>query len=248
MKIALIGYGKMGKAIEQVALKNGHEIVLKISEENPADLTTVNLSKADVAIEFTQPHAAYDNVIKCFNANIPVVCGTTGWYKQLDEAKKICIEQNHSFFHATNFSIGVNLFFALSEQMAKMAERFHIYNDISITETHHTQKKDAPSGTAVTLADEIVRRISRLKKWEGAPGEKSSSGDSIIDNSILPVHSIRTGDAAGLHEICYQSEDDSITLIHNAKGRGGFAKGAVKAAEWLLGKKGVFGMKDLLEL
>ncbi|MCX6275498.1 MAG: 4-hydroxy-tetrahydrodipicolinate reductase [Bacteroidetes bacterium] len=248
MKIALIGYGKMGKAIEQIALKKGHEIVLKISEENLSDLTSANLSIADVAIEFTQPHAAYDNVLKCFAANVPVVCGTTGWYQQLEEAKKICLEKNHSFFHATNFSIGVNLFFALSEQMAKMTERFPIYNDINITETHHTQKKDAPSGTAVTLADEIVRRITRLKKWEGELVEKSSTGNSGKDNSILPVHSIRSGDAAGLHEICYQSEDDSITLIHNAKGRGGFAKGAVMAAEWLFGKKGVFGMKDLLEL
>lgn len=248
MKIALIGYGKMGKAIEQVASKKGHEIVLKISEENLGDFTTANLSKADVAIEFTEPHAAFENVLKCFEANVPVVCGTTGWYQQLEEAKKICAEKNHSFFHATNFSIGVNLFFALSEQMAKMAERFPVYNDISITETHHTQKKDAPSGTAVTIADEMVKRISRLKKWKSELDERSSTGDSIKDNSILPVHSIRKGDAAGLHEICYESEDDSITLIHNAKGRGGFAKGAVMAAEWLFGKKGVFGMKDLLEL
>lgn len=248
MKIALIGYGKMGKAIEQIALKKGHEIVLKISEENLSDLTTANLSNADVAIEFTQPHAAYDNVLKCFAANVPVVCGTTGWYQQLEEAKNICLEKNHSFFHATNFSIGVNMFFALSEQMSKMAERFQIYNDVSIIETHHTQKKDAPSGTAVTLANDIIKNISRLKKWEGKPDEKSSTAGTKKDNSVLPVISIRSGDAAGLHEICYQSEDDSITLIHNAKGRGGFAKGAVMAAEWLFGKKGVFGMKDLLEL
>ncbi len=248
MKIALIGYGKMGKAIEQIALQKGHDIVLKISEDNLHDLTNHNLSKVDVAIEFTQPHAAFDNVLKCFDANVPVVCGTTGWIQQMDEAKKICTEKNQSFFTAPNFSIGVNLFFTLSEQMAKMADRFSIYNDISITETHHSQKKDSPSGTAVSLANDIIKNISLLKKWEGYEGEKPEPRLEIKDLSILPVHSIRLGDAAGLHEICYQSEDDSITLIHEAKGRGGFAKGAVMAAEWLFGKKGVFGMKDLLEL
>ncbi len=246
MKIALIGYGKMGKAIEKIALQKGHIIVLKISEDTMSEFTNDNLSKADVAIEFTQPEAAFDNVLKCFEAGIPVVCGTTGWNDKLDEAKKICPEKNGSFFHAPNFSIGVNLFFALSEQMAKMAERIPSYDNITISETHHTEKKDAPSGTAVSLANDILKNISRLKKWEGfteeIPGTEAGKG------GVLPVRSYRIGDAAGLHEICYKSEDDTIKLIHEAKGRSGFAKGAVTAAEWLIGKKGIYGMKDLLQL
>ena len=246
MKIALVGYGKMGKAIEQIAVQKGHSIVLKISENNLPDLTVDNLSKADVAIEFTQPEAAYQNVLKCIDAGIPVVCGTTGWNENLEGAKKICLEKNGSFFHAPNFSIGVNLFFAMNEQMAKMAERISLYDGISITETHHTEKKDAPSGTAVSLANDILKNIPRLKKWESFPGETPKQG--TIKNDVLPVYSHRIGDAAGLHEICYESEDDSIKLSHEAKGRNGFAKGAVMAAEWLIGKKGVFGMKDLLQL
>ena len=248
MKIALIGYGKMGKAIEQVALEHGHEIVLKISGKNLTDFNIPNLKKASVAIEFTQPHAAYENVLKCFEANIPVVCGTTGWNEQMEEAKKTCLQKNQSFFQAPNFSIGVNLFFALNEKMAKMADRFPDYHHVSITETHHLQKKDAPSGTAVALANDILKNISRIKKWAGqSPAEINASG-SGSDSSILPVHSIRTGEVAGLHEVMYQSDDDTIKLIHEAKGRNGFAKGAVMAAEWLEGRKGVFGMKDLLQL
>jgi 4-hydroxy-tetrahydrodipicolinate reductase len=248
MKIALIGYGKMGKAIEQVALKKGHEVVLKITEDNLQDFTSEKLSHSDVAIEFTQPEAAFGNVVKCFNANVPVVCGTTGWNKQAEEAKELCLQKNQSFFMAPNFSIGVNLFFALNEQMAKMAERFPQYASVWITETHHTQKKDAPSGTAVTLANDMVRNISRLKRWESFHEGRLMTDAEAKDPSILPVNSLRIGDAAGLHEVNYESEDDCIQLIHEAKGRSGFAKGAVTAAEWLIGKRGVFGMKDLLQL
>jgi 4-hydroxy-tetrahydrodipicolinate reductase len=247
MKIALIGYGKMGKAIEQIALAKGHEIVLKISEHNVADFTTANLSKADVAIEFSQPDAAYSNVMKCFDASLPVVCGTTGWNEKLQEARNVCLQKNQSFFLAPNFSIGVNIFFALNEWMAKMAERFPQYEKIHISETHHTQKKDAPSGTAVSLASDIVANVSRLKRWKNETGVTPSSAVGS-DTEALPVYSFRTGDVAGLHEVVFESGDDSIRLIHEAKGRSGFAKGAVAAAEWLIGKKGVFGMKDLLEL
>ncbi len=248
MKIALIGYGKMGKAIEQIALNKNHEVVLKISENNLSDFTIANLSKADVAIEFSQPDAAFGNVMKCFEANTPVVCGTTGWNEKLDEAKKICIQKSQSFFHAPNFSIGVNLFFEINKQMAKMMERFPQYNEIWINETHHTQKKDAPSGTGVALANDLLKNISRLKKWEGYHEGKLMTDTEASDYSILPVNSLRIGDAAGLHEVNYESEDDCIQLIHEAKGRNGFAKGAVLAAEWLIGKKGVYGMKDLLQL
>jgi len=248
MKIALIGYGKMGKAIEQIAMGKGHEVVLRISEENISEFTAENLSRADVGIEFSQPNAAFSNVMKCFEANLPVVCGTTGWNEKLEEAKKICLKRNQSFFQAPNFSIGVNLFFALSVELAKMAERFPQYEKISITETHHIQKKDAPSGTAVSLANDILKNISRLKKWESIPPERPVTSAETNDHALLPVISLRKGEVAGLHEISYESEDDSIMLVHEAKGRNGFAKGALSAAEWLIGKKGVFGMKDLLQL
>jgi 4-hydroxy-tetrahydrodipicolinate reductase len=243
MKIALIGYGKMGKAIENIALSKGHTIALKITADNLQDLTIANLQKADVAIEFSQPEAAFGNVMKCFGAEIPVVCGTTGWNNKAEEAKQICIQKNQAFFIAPNFSIGVNIFFALSEQMAKMAAKFPQYNQISIKEIHHTQKKDAPSGTAVSLANDMLKYIPHLKSWKGYEGDHFHD-----DISSLPVYSYRIGEAAGIHEINYDSEDDFITLKHEAKGRSGFAKGAVAAAEWIKGKKGVFGMKDLLEL
>jgi 4-hydroxy-tetrahydrodipicolinate reductase len=243
MKIALIGYGKMGRAIESVALSKGHSIVHKITADNLQDLTIQNLQQADVAIEFSQPDAAYGNVMKCFGADIPVVCGTTGWNKQAEEAKKICREKNQAFFLAPNFSIGVNIFFALSEQMARMTSKFPQYDHISINEIHHTQKKDAPSGTAVSLANDMIKNIRRFKSWKGYEGNHTHD-----DPSSLPVYSFRTGDVPGTHEIFYGSEDDIITLKHEAKGRSGFAKGAVAAAEWIQGKKGVFDMKDLLEL
>ena len=248
MKIALIGYGKMGKAIEQVALQKGHEIALKITEENLSDFTKENLAEANVAIEFTQPDGAFENILKCFDANLPVVSGTTGWNQQLEEAKKICVRMNQAFFQAPNFSIGVNLFFALNEQMAILAERFPEYKNISISETHHTQKKDAPSGTAVSLANALLQNISRYKKWESYPVENRPVPPVPNTPASIPVYSHRIGDAAGLHEVIFESADDSIKLIHEAKGRGGFANGAVMAAEWLIGKKGVFGMKDLLQL
>lgn len=238
----------MGKAIEQIALAEGHSIALKITSENLQDLTIQNLQTADVAIEFSQPDAAYGNVMKCFGADIPVVCGTTGWNAKAEEAKRICLDKNQAFFLAPNFSIGVNIFFALNQQMAKMIERFPQYDSIWITETHHTQKKDAPSGTAVSLANDMLKNIPRLKKWESYHGEKLMSEAEAKDPSILPVNSLRIGDAAGLHEVSYESEDDCIQLIHEAKGRSGFAKGAVAAAAWMIGKKGVFGMKDLLQL
>ena len=243
MKIALIGYGKMGKAIESVALSRGHSIVLKITADNLPELTIQNLQSADVAIEFSQPDAAYGNVMKCFGADLPVVCGTTGWNKQADEAKKICREKNQAFFLAPNFSIGVNLFFALNEQMSKMAAKFQEYDQISIKEIHHTQKKDAPSGTAVSLANDMLKNLSRLKSWKGYEGDHVHQ-----DSTVLPVHSYRIEDVAGIHEVYYGSNDDLITLKHEARGRSGFAKGAIAAAEWIQGKKGVFDMKDLLEL
>jgi 4-hydroxy-tetrahydrodipicolinate reductase len=181
--------------------------------------------------------------MKCFGADIPVVCGTTGWNKQAEEAKRICLEKNKAFFLASNFSIGVNLFFVLNEQMAKMASKFSQYDQFSIKEIHHTQKKDAPSGTAVSLANGMLKNLQRFKSWKGYENDQRHD-----DPSSLPIYSYRTGDVPGLHEVYYGSDDDLITLKHEAKGRSGFAKGAVTAAEWIRGKKGVFDMKDLLEL
>lgn len=238
MKIALIGYGKMGKEIEQVALAMKHEVVLKIDEINLGDLTPENLKKADVAIEFTTPKSAVHNILKCFEASVPVVVGTTGWMDKLEEIKKICTEKNQSFFYASNFSIGVNLFFKLNEYLAGMMKAHPEYFP-AMEEIHHIHKKDAPSGTGITLAEGIIREHGGLNKWvldkPAKPGE-------------LPIYSKREGEVPGTHIITYTSKVDEIKISHEAYSRKGFAEGAVHAAAWLIGKKGVFGMKDLLKL
>ncbi len=242
MKIALIGYGKMGKAIEEIALQKNHEIVLTVDEHN-ADTFQSELSKADVAIEFTRPEAAFNNILKCFDANIPVVCGTTGWMDKIEEAKKTCLQKNQTFFYASNYSIGVNIFFETNRLLAELMNTQPQYN-VRMEEIHHIKKLDAPSGTAITLADDVLQRIKRLKRWKshliGNDREKN------IGSSELPIYSSRIGDVPGVHEVSYSSADDTICIIHEAHNRQGFAKGAVLAAEWIINKKGVFGMKDLL--
>ena len=238
MKIALIGYGKMGKAIEKIALQNGHEIVLKISTKNREELTKDNLKKADAAIEFTGPESAAENLKKCFGAGVPVVCGSTGWLDKWDEIKNICALNNGALLYASNFSIGVNLFFGLNEYLANLMKEYETYN-VQIEEIHHTQKKDAPSGTAITLAEQILQNSAMKKSWiNHSPGKAEE----------LEIISKRIDPAAGTHTIKYTSTIDDIEIIHTAHNRTGFASGAIKAAEFLQGKTGIFTMKDVLGL
>lgn len=238
MKIALIGYGKMGKAIEEIALQKNHKIVLKIDISNLTDFNKENLSKADVAIEFTSPHTAFDNVKKCLEFGVPVICGSTGWLEKWNEIESYCNEQNGTFLYASNFSIGVNLFFEINTYLAKLMKKYSDYN-VSITEIHHTQKKDAPSGTAITLAEQILSNNSQKEKWINEPTENKNE---------LAIISERIDPAPGTHNIRYSSTIDDIEITHTAHNRIGFASGAVLAAEFVVGKKGIFNMKDVLGL
>ncbi len=235
MKIALVGYGKMGKTIEQIALSRGHEIVSIIDINNPDDFESAAFKSADVAIEFTTPATAFDNYMKCFAANVPVVSGTTGWTARMGEIKEMCEKEGKTFFYASNFSIGVNIFFALNKYLAKVMNNFPSY-DVRMTEVHHIHKLDAPSGTAITLAEGILENIDRKDRWTLETAEKTTD---------LPIHAIREGEVPGIHEIIYESDVDTISIKHDAKSRAGFALGAVVAAEFTAGKKGFLGMSDL---
>lgn len=238
MKIALIGYGKMGKAIEEIAVAKGHQIVLKIDMDNQHEFTAQNLLKADVAIEFTSPHSAVNNLKKIFDAGIPAVSGSTGWLEKWDEVKEYCESKNGSFIYASNFSIGVNLFFEVNTFLAKLMSNHPEY-EASMEEIHHTQKKDAPSGTAITLAEQVLNHIKTKNKWVNEASD---------DKENLVITSKRIDPAPGTHSIKYRSEIDDIEIIHTAHNRKGFAGGAVAAAEFLIGKKGIFTMKDVLGL
>ena len=238
IKIALIGYGKMGKAIEEIALQRGHEIVLKIDLDNAADFTAANLQKADVAIEFTSPHSAFNNVMKCLEYDVPLVCGSTGWLDKLDEVKAYCRQQNGCFLYASNFSVGVNIFFEINKRLAELMKPHADYN-VRMEEIHHTQKKDAPSGTAVTLAEQVLEKIDRKNKWVN---------NETSDPQELSIISKRIDPAPGTHIVSYHSAIDTINIVHTAHNRTGFATGAVLAAEFVKGKKGIFSMKDVLGL
>jgi len=238
MKLALIGYGKMGKAIEEVALQRGHEIILIIDEPNLHDFTKQNIAKADVAIEFTGPHSAYDNVRTCLEFNVPVVSGSTGWIDKLDEMKKKCTEMNGAFIYSSNFSVGVNIFFEINKRLASLMSPHKEY-EVILEETHHTTKKDAPSGTAITLAEQILEQVHRKKQWVNELSENTED---------LEIISQRIDPAAGTHSVKYSSAVDDIEIIHTAHTRKGFALGAVMAAEFLKDKKGFFSMKDVLNL
>ena len=238
MKIALIGYGKMGKAIESIALNKGHEIVLKIDIQNNQDFTEAAIQKADVAIEFTGPHSAYENVKKCIAWGIPVVSGSTGWLDKWNEIKDLCEEKNGTLIYSSNYSIGVNLFFELNKQLAQLMQPYNSY-DVSMTEVHHTEKKDAPSGTAISLAEQILTHLDRKNKWV--------NGTSANSNELV-IQSERMDPAPGTHMVKYSSEVDDIEIIHTAHTRVGFASGAVLAAEFAFEKKGIFTMKDVLGL
>jgi 4-hydroxy-tetrahydrodipicolinate reductase len=238
MKIALIGYGKMGKAIEEIAVNRGHEIVLKIDEYNLSDFNKKNITTVNVAIEFTGPHSAYDNVKKALEFDVPLVCGSTGWLEKLDEIEKLCTQRKGSFIYASNFSVGVNIFFEVNKRLAALMALQKDY-EVQVTEIHHTQKKDAPSGTAITIAEQILDNLKRKKSWV----------NHISDNvSELEIISERIDPAPGIHKVKYSSAVDDIEIIHTAHSRQGFALGAVLAAEFIKDKKGIFSMKDVLSL
>jgi len=235
MKIALIGYGKMGHEIERIALERGHSIVSTIDIINPEEFESENFRSADVVIEFTRPETALENYRKCFSKNLPVVSGTTGWLDQMDEVKAAC-KNGQTFFYTSNFSLGVNVFFAINKKLAELMNNFPMY-DVRMKEVHHTQKLDAPSGTAITLAEDILENLDRKKVWvkevENTPEE-------------LAIVSERTGQVPGFHEVTYESDVDTITISHDAKNRAGLALGVVLAAEFTLGKKGLIGMSEML--
>jgi 4-hydroxy-tetrahydrodipicolinate reductase len=234
MKILLIGYGKMGKTIEGIALQRGHTIAGRI--DTPTNDWEIPAG-SDIAIEFTHPDSAVGNLKKCFETRLPVVCGTTGWLASRPEIERLCLEKKSAFFYASNYSLGVNLFFKLNEYLAKLMNPQRYY-DVSIDETHHTQKKDAPSGTAITLAEGILAHLERKSQWTR---EAASSDHELI------IRSHRVDPAPGTHVVRYQSPIDDLEIKHTAHTREGFALGAVLAAEWLEGKTGLFGMDDLLK-
>jgi 4-hydroxy-tetrahydrodipicolinate reductase len=238
MKIALIGYGKMGHMIEEIAIQRGHEVVLKIDVNNPQDFNKQTISKATVAIEFTNPESAFQNVMKALELGVPVVSGSTGWNNKLDEARNYCKQNNGSFLHTSNFSVGVNIFFEVNKLLAKMMSSQPEY-DITMREIHHTAKRDAPSGTAVTLAEQVLSNLPRKKNWVNQAAQTKEEL-SIISERIDP--------APGTHYVKYASEVDDIEIIHTAHSRKGFALGAVLAAEFIADKKGVFSMQDVLNL
>jgi 4-hydroxy-tetrahydrodipicolinate reductase len=236
MNIALIGYGKMGQAIEQIALERGHQIVMAIHSRNQELFTPAGLEGCDVAIEFTRPDAAREHVSKCLRAGVPVVCGTTGWNEGLAQAKLAAVSHNTAFLHASNFSIGVNIFFEINRHLAALMNDQPDY-DVVMEEIHHTQKKDSPSGTAITLAEQILENLGRKKHWQEGPVDQPES---------LSILAHREENVPGTHSIRYHSEVDDIEIIHTAHSRKGFALGAVLAAEFIMDKKGIFSMRDVL--
>jgi 4-hydroxy-tetrahydrodipicolinate reductase len=238
MKIAIIGYGKMGKAIEAIALERGHEVVLKIDETNIVDFNQENIAQADVAIEFTGPHTAYDNILKLIGFGIPVVSGSTGWLDKMKEVQQLCADKNGAFIYASNFSVGVNLFFELNKKLAALMHPHNEYK-VSLEEIHHTQKRDAPSGTAITLAEGVMETYRALTKWVN---DVEPAEDELL------IVSKRIDPDPGTHTIRYTSEIDDIVITHSAHSRKGFALGAVVAAEFLKDKKGIFTMKEVLGL
>ncbi|MCL4137412.1 UNVERIFIED_CONTAM: hypothetical protein GTU68_044464 [Idotea baltica] len=232
MKIALLGYGRMGKEIEKIAISRGHEIVIRKDVDD-----TIDISLADVAIDFSIPDAAFKNITNCINNNVPVISGTTGWLENYKDAVKLCKEKKGAFIYASNYSVGVNIFFELNKQLAKLMATLEDYN-ISMEEIHHTKKLDAPSGTAITLAEGVIENTSK-KDWElGA----------ISSEENIPIVAKRIPDVPGTHTVWYSSEVDTIEIKHTAHNRKGFALGAVIAAEWILNKTGVFTMKDVLNI
>jgi 4-hydroxy-tetrahydrodipicolinate reductase len=238
MKIALIGYGRMGQEIEKIALSRGHEIVLIIDVNNLDDFTKENIQKTQVVIVFTIPESAIGIFKKCFDFGVPVVSGTTGWLNQWDEVIEYCNSKNSTFFYSSNFSLGVNIFFEINKKLAKYMNPFHQYKAM-LTEVHHTRKLDSPSGTAISLAEDLIKERGSYDGWVN---------ELTDDGKKLEIISIREGDVSGIHTIIYDSEVDFIEITHHTKNRSGLAFGAVLAAEFILGKTGILSMKDLLKL
>ncbi len=236
MNIALIGYGKMGHAIEQIAMRRGHSIVLRITSANIDEMDDLRSKKVDVAIEFTRPESARQNVLKCLSSGVDVVCGTTGWNQHLQEARDAAKEYKAAFLHASNFSVGVNIFFEVNKLLAALMDNQPAYR-VSVEETHHTQKKDAPSGTAITIAEQIIQNLNGKKRW-------ALNDANEID--AVPIFAHRVNNVPGTHKVTYRSPIDDIEIVHTAHNRDGFALGAVLAAEFIQGRQGVFLMKDVL--
>jgi 4-hydroxy-tetrahydrodipicolinate reductase len=238
MRISLLGYGKMGKVIEQIALDRGHQIVYKIDIANAAERDLISIENTDVVIEFSSPHAAYDNLKFCMSKGLKVICGTTGWLDNKSEIEELCINHKAAFFYASNYSIGVNLFFKLNEYLAKIMNSQAQYS-VTSDEIHHTEKLDSPSGTAITLADGIVANLERKSKWVN---------NHIAADTEVSIWSSREGKVPGTHVVKYISDVDKIEIKHEAFSRQGFALGAVIAAEWISDKIGILGMNDMLKL
>jgi 4-hydroxy-tetrahydrodipicolinate reductase len=236
MKIALLGYGKMGKEIEKIALERNHEISLIVDINNPQDLTTENLIKADAAIDFSVPSTACINITACFDANIPVVSGTTGWLDNFDSIIDTCRKSGKTFFYASNYSIGVNIFFEINKKLAQLMNKFTEY-DVNVQEVHHIHKIDAPSGTALSIAQDIMKNLERKKSWQ------LNKADNV---SVLQIDAIREGEVPGIHIVTYNSPVDYLEIKHSAKSRKGFALGAVLAAEFIRNKTGYYTMSDLM--
>lgn len=235
MKLALIGYGKMGHAIERIAKQRGHEIVCIIDEKNLSDIDSPEFASADVAIEFTTPETAYGNYLRAFSKGVRVVSGTTGWTRRLPDIKRMCDEGRGTLLYSSNFSVGVNIFFALNKYLARLMNHFSEY-DVNMTEIHHIHKLDHPSGTAITLANGVIDNLDRKKRWS----EDSDAAD------VLKIAHERKGEVPGTHIVNYVSDIDRISITHEAFSRDGFALGAVVAAEWLKGKNGFFSMDDVM--
>lgn len=236
MKVAILGYGKMGQIIEKIALERGHNILLKINQHNIDELNIENLKKADVVIDFSTPESAKTNIILSIDANKPIISGTTGWLDDYKEVKDYCIKNDGAFLYASNFSLGVNLFFELNKNLAKLMKKHQQYQ-INLTEIHHSEKLDAPSGTAISLAEQIISESDIKNKW---------TINSENSDEELKIDAQRKGNITGTHSVNYKSETDSISIIHEAHSRNGFALGAIIAAEWIMSKKGVFSMHDVL--
>ncbi len=247
MKIALLGYGKMGKIIEKIAADRKHEIVLKIDYDNQHDLTTENLQKADVAIEFSTPATVLSNIDHCFKAGVPIVVGTTGWYEQLTEIKQRYEDSGNAFIYATNFSVGVNIFFHINKVLAKLMNK-HPYYDVQVEEIHHTQKLDSPSGTAITIAEGIIENLDNKKQWVNILTDINNPADDNAKAEDVLIESYRIENVPGTHTVLYDSEVDTIEIKHTAHNRNGFALGAVLAAEWVADKKGFYSVADMFDL
>ncbi len=255
MKIALLGYGKMGRAIDELLADSTDEVVLRIDADKRANLRAEDLRAADVIIEFSHPDAVLDNIALALEAGVPMVCGTTGWLKEQSTVARWVTEKQGSFFYASNFSVGVNIFFALNRYLSKMMAGFAAYLP-SLSETHHIHKVDAPSGTAVTLAEDLLAQHSGIKSWQlqathwpdKVVKETEADASSQPQNEQLPITSYREGEVPGTHQIRWQSPIDEISIEHKAHSRAGFAQGAITAARWLVGKKGYFGMEDMLNI